>query len=59
GDIYRYENMGIYSYQRCQNKSYLRGSDLRADKTICAAEVVGVQGRVFTAVSYTGPDAKE
>ncbi|KAL0565377.1 hypothetical protein V5O48_016644, partial [Marasmius crinis-equi] len=53
GDIYRTEDFGVYKY------SSQRWWDFKADRTICAAEVIGVEGRAFTMISYTGPEARE
>ncbi|KAL0568786.1 hypothetical protein V5O48_013192, partial [Marasmius crinis-equi] len=64
GAICRTKDLGVYKYPRrwdyeghypWENKSKC----LRADKMICTAQVVGVEGRSFTVVSYTGPDAQQ
>ncbi|KAL0566215.1 hypothetical protein V5O48_015800 [Marasmius crinis-equi] len=36
-----------------------RQVELEADRTICAAEVSFISGKVFTVVSYTGPQARK
>ncbi|KAL0569181.1 hypothetical protein V5O48_012789, partial [Marasmius crinis-equi] len=54
GDIHRTEDFGVHEYRR---RWYDR--EPRFKKTICAAEVIGLEGRVFTVMSYTGPEAHE
>ncbi|KAJ8087541.1 hypothetical protein PM082_006372 [Marasmius tenuissimus] len=59
GDIFRLRD--IYA-QRSDSPDDLLRRRRRlhtVNKTICVAEVDGRQGRVFTVVSYTGPDARE
>ncbi|KAL0569652.1 hypothetical protein V5O48_012307 [Marasmius crinis-equi] len=53
GDIHRTEDFGIYECRRG------RDDVPRAVKTICAAQIIGMEGRVFTVISYTGPEARE
>ncbi|KAL0571845.1 hypothetical protein V5O48_010113 [Marasmius crinis-equi] len=48
GDIHRTEDFGVFECRWYMVK-----------KTICAAEVIGLEGRVFTVISYTGPEAHE
>ncbi|KAL0564861.1 hypothetical protein V5O48_017174 [Marasmius crinis-equi] len=52
GNIRRTKDFGVCQW-------YDRGAGLRVDKTICAAEVIGVEGKTFTVVAYSGPDARE
>ncbi|KAL0571667.1 hypothetical protein V5O48_010294 [Marasmius crinis-equi] len=62
GDIYRTADVGVYKYPRTWDDGsrlpWEKGQ-LRADKTVCSAEVIGTEGRMFTVVSYTGPEARE
>ncbi|KAL0568357.1 hypothetical protein V5O48_013632 [Marasmius crinis-equi] len=62
GDIYRTENMGVSTYPRpgdVGERWWREEGKPRADRTICAAQVTGVEGRAFTMISYTGPEAQE
>ncbi|KAK1223237.1 hypothetical protein PQX77_013888 [Marasmius sp. AFHP31] len=62
GAIYRVRHNGTYKYpRRWENgdrRSWEEGQP-RADKTIHAAELVDIPGRMFTVVEYTGPDARK
>ncbi|KAK1217987.1 hypothetical protein PQX77_019338 [Marasmius sp. AFHP31] len=49
GDFCRLKDIGINWYRR----------DCPFDRTICLAEVDGSPGKVYTAVSYSGPDARK
>ncbi|KAK1217990.1 hypothetical protein PQX77_019341 [Marasmius sp. AFHP31] len=66
GDFCRLKDIGINRYRRC---SCMLGSHQcwyckllekwKVDRTICLAEVDGSPGKVYTAVSYSGPDARK
>ncbi|KAK1218283.1 hypothetical protein PQX77_019037 [Marasmius sp. AFHP31] len=53
GDFYRLEDVCVTEYHR--NPRWWYGP--KVDKTICAVEVIGTEGR-FTSVTYRGPDAR-
>ncbi|KAK1225444.1 hypothetical protein PQX77_011621, partial [Marasmius sp. AFHP31] len=53
GDFYRLEDVCVTEYPR--NPRWCYGP--KVDKTICAVEVIGTEGR-FTSVTYRGPDAR-
>ncbi|KAK1218284.1 hypothetical protein PQX77_019038 [Marasmius sp. AFHP31] len=53
GDFYRLEDIYVTEYPRNPRWCYGR----KVDKTICAVEVIGTEGR-FTSVTYRGPDAR-
>ncbi|KAK1234672.1 hypothetical protein PQX77_002122, partial [Marasmius sp. AFHP31] len=53
GDFYRLEDVYVTKYCR-ELCCYYRS---KVDKTICAVEVIGTEGR-FTSVTYRGPDAR-
>ncbi|KAL0567835.1 hypothetical protein V5O48_014156, partial [Marasmius crinis-equi] len=64
GDIHRTKDFGVSTYPGRWDygkfkESEKRSQCLRANRTICAAQVIGVEGRMFTVVSYTGPQARE
>ncbi|KAL0563102.1 hypothetical protein V5O48_018974, partial [Marasmius crinis-equi] len=62
GNIYRTKDFGVYQYPRrwdSGERDEGEEGELRADKIICAAEVIGVEGKMFTVVAYSGPDARE
>ncbi|KAL0566801.1 hypothetical protein V5O48_015206, partial [Marasmius crinis-equi] len=61
GNILRTKDFGVYRYLRRWDKRERDGEKegYRADKVICAAQVMGEKGSTFTAVSYTGPEARE
>ncbi|KAL0571132.1 hypothetical protein V5O48_010824 [Marasmius crinis-equi] len=54
GDIFRINDFGVYKYPRLWNDG-----KPKADKTICAAQVIGGEGRVFTMITYAGPEAQD
>ncbi|KAK1231609.1 hypothetical protein PQX77_005273 [Marasmius sp. AFHP31] len=53
GDFYRLEDVCVAEYP--QEAWWYYGP--KVDKTICAVEVIGTEGR-FTSVTYRGPDAR-
>ncbi|KAJ8094818.1 hypothetical protein PM082_010030 [Marasmius tenuissimus] len=65
GAIFRLRNIGINQYPRSWDDGDRRRfliceeDRVRADRQICAAELVDRPGRVFTVVEYRGPDAKK
>ncbi|KAL0571844.1 hypothetical protein V5O48_010112 [Marasmius crinis-equi] len=64
GDIYRTEDLGVSTYPRRWDirgrRWWEEGSQyLRADRTVCAAQVIGREGRIFTVITYTGPEAQQ
>ncbi|KAK1216216.1 hypothetical protein PQX77_021160 [Marasmius sp. AFHP31] len=54
GDFYRLEDVCVTKY--CRNPWWCY-DEPKVDKTICAVEVIGTEGR-FTSVTYRGPDAR-
>ncbi|KAK1221651.1 hypothetical protein PQX77_015534 [Marasmius sp. AFHP31] len=54
GDFYRLEDVCVTEYPREAWWCY----EPKVDKTICAVEVIGTEGR-FTSVTYRGPDARK
>ncbi|KAK1235202.1 hypothetical protein PQX77_001580, partial [Marasmius sp. AFHP31] len=54
GDFYRFEDVCVTKY--CRNPWWCY-DEPKVDKTICAVEVIGTEGR-FTSVTYRGPDAR-
>ncbi|KAL0570308.1 hypothetical protein V5O48_011659 [Marasmius crinis-equi] len=61
GDICRTQDLGFYRYLRLWDRTSIKWSKrgVRADRVICTAQLCGREGREFTVVSYTGPDAQE
>ncbi|KAL0568941.1 hypothetical protein V5O48_013029 [Marasmius crinis-equi] len=64
GDIHRTKDLGVSTYPRRWDDghrySWEEGRQcLRANKTFCAAQVIGGEGRVFTVITYTGPEARQ
>ncbi|KAK1221010.1 hypothetical protein PQX77_016187 [Marasmius sp. AFHP31] len=55
GDFYRLEDVCVTKYR--QEPWWWHGPGRKVDKTICAVEVIGTEGR-FTSVTYRGPDAR-
>ncbi|KAK1221490.1 hypothetical protein PQX77_015696 [Marasmius sp. AFHP31] len=55
GDFYRLEDVCVTKYR--QEPWGWHGPGRKVDKTICAVEVIGTEGR-FTSVTYRGPDAR-
>ncbi|KAK1215277.1 hypothetical protein PQX77_022122 [Marasmius sp. AFHP31] len=55
GDFYRLEDVCVTKYR--QEPWRWHGPGRKVDKTICAVEVIGTEGR-FTSVTYRGPDAR-
>ncbi|KAK1223550.1 hypothetical protein PQX77_013572 [Marasmius sp. AFHP31] len=59
GDIFRLRDIYAQKSDSPDEQSVRRRRLYAVNKTICVAEVDGRQGRVFTVVTYTGPDARE
>ncbi|KAL0569654.1 hypothetical protein V5O48_012309 [Marasmius crinis-equi] len=62
GDINRIKDIGVYKYPRRWDdgdRGWWEEGKLRVDRTICAAQVFGGEGRVFTVITYTGPEAQQ
>ncbi|KAK1217685.1 hypothetical protein PQX77_019654 [Marasmius sp. AFHP31] len=66
GDFCRLRDIGINRYldcphilqkHRCSNQCQRK--KWKVDRAICLAEVDGSPGKVYTAVSYSGPDARK
>ncbi|KAK1217988.1 hypothetical protein PQX77_019339 [Marasmius sp. AFHP31] len=66
GDFCRLRDIGIKRYRRdcpCMRGRYrcwyCKRDEWKVDRIICLAEVDGSPGQVYTAVSYSGPDARK
>ncbi|KAK1224351.1 hypothetical protein PQX77_012735 [Marasmius sp. AFHP31] len=66
GDFSRLKDIGIIRYRQCQcmlgrHRCWFCKllEKWKANRTICSAEVDGSPGQVYTAVSYSGPDARK
>ncbi|KAL0563079.1 hypothetical protein V5O48_018997, partial [Marasmius crinis-equi] len=62
GDINRTKDIGVYKYSRqwdVRDRWWGETGKLRADRTICSAQVIGGEGRLFTVITYSGPEAQE
>ncbi|KAK1219415.1 hypothetical protein PQX77_017849 [Marasmius sp. AFHP31] len=57
GDICRIRTIHVDKYLNRYRFSWKKGRDV--DRIICVAELDGKQSRLFTVVSYTGPEARE
>ncbi|KAJ8079240.1 hypothetical protein PM082_021740 [Marasmius tenuissimus] len=62
GDICKIRDIHVEKYRdlyRNYWRSYWRGRRRNVDKTVSLAELDGTYGRLFTVVSYAGPEARE